>query len=65
LAFNHINVLEKKTSRDNTNGNLLTSTSEVSKPFIFKYENPKVFMIIELASGSHENPFSSNSKMPN
>jgi hypothetical protein len=31
----------KKTNMDNTNGNLLTYASEVSKPFILRYENPK------------------------
>ncbi len=54
----------EKTSIDNTNGNLPTSILEVSKPFIFRYENPKIFMIIEPACGSHENPSSSNCKMP-
>ncbi len=49
----------KKTNMDN----FPTFALEVSKPFILRYKNPKIFMIIELACGSHENPFSSNSKM--
>jgi len=49
---------------DNTNGNLPTFASKMSKPFILRYENPKIFMIIESACDSHENPSSSNSKMP-
>jgi hypothetical protein len=48
---------------DNLDANLLTSILEVS--IIFRDENLKVFMIIEPAWGSHENPSSSNLKMPN
>jgi hypothetical protein len=55
----------KETNMDNTNGNLFTSALEASKPFILKFENLKIFMIIELDCGSHENPSSSNSGMPN
>jgi len=54
----------KETNMDNTNGNLPTFASKMSKPFILRYENPKIFMIIESACDSHENPSSSNSKMP-
>jgi hypothetical protein len=53
----------KETNMDNTDGNLPTYVSKVSKSFIFRYENPKFFMIIELACGSHENLSSPNSKM--
>jgi hypothetical protein len=42
-----------------------TSVSKGSKPIILKDENPKILKISELAWSSHENPFSSNSKMPN
>jgi len=55
----------KETNMDNTDGNLPTSISKVSKPSILKYENPKIFMIIVSTCGSHENPSSSNLKMPN
>jgi hypothetical protein len=33
------------------------------KPIILKDANPKILKISELAWDSHENPFSSNSKM--
>jgi hypothetical protein len=48
---------------DNLDGNLLTSILEVL--ITLRNENLKVFMIIEPAWGSHENPSSSNLKMPN
>jgi hypothetical protein len=55
----------KETSMDNTNGNLPSFASKASKPFILKYENLKIFMIIKPICNFHENPSSPNSEMPN
>jgi hypothetical protein len=49
---------------DNVDGNLPTSISKVSKLIIIRDENPIFLKISEPTKGSHENPLSSNSKMP-